>query len=49
MSQNIDKIDISRLQGNQRYRDGEGVVPYEDIEKIALKINEIIDFLERFK
>lgn len=49
MSQKIEKINISKLQGNQPATDEERDIPYEDVEKIALKINEIIDFLERLK
>lgn len=40
----IEKIDLTKLEGNQppNYDDP---VPYCDIEKLAEKINEIIDYL----
>ena len=42
----MEKIDISKLSGNQVFDyDEEEPKYYEDIEILANKINEIIDFL----
>jgi len=40
------KIDIEKLAGNQPADyDAEPQIPYEDIELLAEKINEVIDLL----
>lgn len=38
----MEKIDITKLQGNQV---GEDSIPYNDIEVIAEKVNEIINYI----
>lgn len=43
----MEKIDITKLEGNQPAGDGEPQVPYEDIQMIAEKVNEIIEVVNK--
>ena len=43
----MEKIDIEKLQGNLPFGCLGELTPYEDIEIIAQKVNEIIDFLDK--
>lgn len=49
MKHNMEKINITKLQGNQPCRSGEEQIPYKDVEMLAEKVNEIIDHLNKPK